>query len=381
MRHPLRFLETLSHGLVRGCTTQTPSGTTLFTPDGVASYNALWLRDFSYMVEYAGESITDAEIEGCVRFAVGGRRDDGWMPDRIYADGTAVYAAGEVGKPVGKANLDNTPFLVFIVSALLERVSPESAKALYAEWAAPLKQGLAAIPLSNNGLVYSDPQAPHSPYGFTDTIAKTGELMMESLLLWRACRMLDRMEHAFTNGPERRWSQMAEKVEQHLPLLYDAASGMFLAATVDCAQIDIWGNAYLLYIGFPAGKAEQTILQYLREHYTEYTFEGQIRHLPKGEYWRRLLIDVPRETYQNGAYWATATGWLAWCLHQAEPELAVRMIRDVVACFQREGSFECVNEGYRKLPSFVVSATNVLGGLRRILAEDPAFESRLEVQS
>ena len=57
------------------------------------------------------------------------------------------------------------------------------------------------------------------------------------------------------------------------------------------------------------------------------------------------------------------------------------MIRDVVAYFQREGSFECVNEGYRKLPSFVVSATNVLGGLRRILAEDPAFESRLEVQS
>lgn len=78
-------------------------------------------------------------------------------------------------------------------------------------------------------------------------------------------------------------------------------------------------------------------------------------------YWQRLLIDVPGETYQNGAYWATATGWIAWCLHRTDPAAAARVLRDVLHYFRQEGSFECVNTGYQKLGSFVVSATNVLG--------------------
>ncbi|MDD3212502.1 MAG: hypothetical protein PHY64_02455 [Eubacteriales bacterium] len=376
MQQPLETLEALSRQLIRGCTVRTPGGITLFTPDGKASYNALWLRDFSYMVEYAGECVSDREIENCVRFAIGGKRDDGWMPDRIYADGTAVYAAGEVGKPVGKANLDNTPFLVFIVSDLLARVDADRAQALFAEWEPSLTRGLLILPLNESGLVYSDPAAPHSPYGFTDTVAKTGELMMESLLLWRACRKMDELCRRFR--PDPRWAAMADAVENGLWRLYDEESGMFLAATQDCKQIDIWGSAYLLAIGFPAGRARATILTYLEEHFSEYTYMGQIRHLPAGEYWQRLLIDVPKETYQNGAYWATATGWVAWCLTQTAPKLAASLINDALACFEREGSFECVNKGYRKLPSFVVSATNVLGGLRRILAENPGFAARLE---
>ena len=96
---------------------------------------------------------------------------------------------------------------------------------------------------------------------------------------------------------------------------------------------------------------------------------GQIRHLPKGEYWERTMIEVLPEEYQNGAYWATATGWVMYCQYQKQPQLAAQMLSEVLNCFEAEGSFECVNEGYRKLNSFVVSATNVYGGLMRILEE------------
>ena len=41
----LQKIEELSRQMVRGCTKVTPGGVTLFTPDGVASYDALWLRD------------------------------------------------------------------------------------------------------------------------------------------------------------------------------------------------------------------------------------------------------------------------------------------------------------------------------------------------
>ena len=176
------------------------------------------------------------------------------------------------------------------------------------------------------------------------------------------------------------WGEAAQSVEAALDVLYDAESGLFLAATEDCRQVDIWGSAYLLYVGFPTRHEEQ-VLAGLRRRVDDYVFEGQIRHLFKGEYWQRLLIDVPRETYQNGAYWATATGWIAWCLHRTDPAAAARVLRDVLQYFRQEGSFECVNTGHQKLGSFVVSATNVLGGLRRILAEDPGFEALMEEEA
>ena len=373
----LQKIEELSRQMVRGCTKVTPSGVTLFTPDGVASYDALWLRDFSYMVEYAPETVEAEEIIGCVNFAIGGRREDGWMPDRIYADGLAVYAAGEVGKPVGEANLDNTPFLVYIVSDLMKKIDHAQGRKFFAQWYDALAQGLLVIPTDADGLVYSDPARPHSPYGFTDTVAKTGSLMMESLLLWRACRKMEAMCAEFGKADDR-WRVMAEKIEAHIGRLYDAESGMFLAADHDCRQIDIWGNTYMLYIGFPAGAARETILHYLKEHVDEYVFAGQIRHLPKGQYWERLLIDVPHETYQNGAYWATATGWLAWCLYQADPALGLKVLTEAGDYLLNKGSFECVNAGYQKLPSFVVSATNVLGGMRRLAQESLEARTALE---
>ena len=374
----LNDIKALTMKLVRGCTKKTPNGVTLFTPDGVASYDALWLRDFSYMVEYAPETVSIEEIIDCVNFAIGGKRSDGWMPDRIYADGLAVYAAGEVGKPVGEANLDNTPFLVFIVYDLMKRVDSFQGKQLFNRWYKDLKQGLVIIPTADNGLVYSDPHCPHSPYGFTDTVAKTGCLFMESLLLWRACAKMENMCVAF-NYIDSCWGFMKKKIEANIYTLYDNESGAFLAASEDCRQIDIWGNAYMLFIGFPAKEMSNTVLQFLYDHADDFIFNGQIRHLLKGQYWDRLLIDVPKETYQNGAYWATATGWVAWCLYQIDKERGMSVLIDAITYLMHEGSFECVNVGCQKLPSFVVSATNILGGVERIIQEDQSAFSYLDV--
>lgn len=108
-------------------------------------------------------------------------------------------------------------------------------------------------------------------------------------------------------------------------------------------------------------------------NYDACVYRGQVRHLLKGQYWERLLIDVEPETYQNGAYWATASGWMIWCLAQQNPALAVRALEDVVSCFKTDGSFECINEGYEKLPLFVVSATNVCGGFERTISDFPEF--------
>ena len=162
-RKAYETLTKLSAELLRGCEKTAPDGTVLFTPDGVGNYDALWVRDFAYMTEYVGDLMGEKAIGDCIRFILRGQRADGWFPDRVEASGETVYAAGAKGSPVGLANLDNTPFLVFAVSAYFEMIGKKRAQPLFRVWCAALDRGMACIPLSEEGLVYNDAAAPHSP--------------------------------------------------------------------------------------------------------------------------------------------------------------------------------------------------------------------------
>ena len=284
--------------------------------------------------------------------------------------GAAIYAAGNPELPCGEANLDNAPFLAMAFSLLLDRVEPWEREILLQKHLAPLWRGLACIPLDADGLVWNDSQRPHSPYGFTDCIGKTGTLMMESLLLWRACRML--ASHLQRRGDFASFLSKMERTSEHIEnalekVFYQKESGMLLAATQDCRQIDVWGSCYALSVGFPLTEGcAQSIRRWLIANAGGILEHGQLRHTAPGEFWERLLLFVPQGEYQNGAYWATATGWFADAVHPADPALAERVLEEAAAYFEEQGIFECVNGPYRKLNHFVVSAANTYGAAKRL---------------
>jgi hypothetical protein len=208
------------------------------------------------------------------------------------------------------------------------------------------------------GLVHIPEGRRQSPYGFTDTVAKSGGLLFSSLLDWEANRRLIELEE-MASAPTANYADRMAEIESGLDALWDDESGAFLAATGDCRQIDVWGNAFAISIGCLRGERRDRVLAFLRDRYDDYALRGQIRHLLRGEYWESLLKDVPPETYQNGAYWATASGWVMDALAQIDPELARRTRDDLLADFQSGGIWECVNTGdYRKVEHYVVSATN-----------------------
>ena len=91
----LEELTALCRQLLDGCRKTAFDGTVLFTPDGVANYDALWVRDLGYMAEYCGDLLGADAVEDCIRFVLRGQREDGWFPDRVESSGEAVYAAGE----------------------------------------------------------------------------------------------------------------------------------------------------------------------------------------------------------------------------------------------------------------------------------------------
>jgi hypothetical protein len=287
----------------------------------------------------------------------------------VRPDGVPVYVAGPESNPLGEPNLDNPPFLVIAVDAYLQRVPASRRASLFEEWSQVLDIGMDWIPLSPSGLVYNNPDKPHSPYGFTDCIGKTGELLMESLLYWQACRMLERWHRQVGRGQRAaEYSRRARQVEQNIGRLWDEKAEAFLAATVDCRQVDIWGNAYALAIGFPLGERRAKVQRLLTKRHEDYLWKGQVRHLFKGEYWQRLLTPVAPDRYQNGAYWATATGWVLKAIHPVNPQLAEHIFAELIEDFRANGVYECVHPEYRQLESYVVSACNPLGAARSLWA-------------
>jgi hypothetical protein len=239
--------------------------------------------------------------------------------------------------------------------------------ASFAAWEPALVRGMDWIPRGVHGLVWNDPRRPHSPYGFTDTVAKTGDLFMESVLYWRATGMLAALEQRYgTAAKADALLARAAAIEKAIGSLWDDKAGMFLAASVDCRQIDIWGNAYAVAAGFPLAAKRDRIVDYLVSNYNRYVWRGQVRHLPRGEYWQRQLYPVEKDRYQNGAFWGTASGWVMEAVAARAPELARRMFHDLVEDFKSGGICECVAEGYRQLDSYVNTATNPLGAGRRL---------------
>ena len=137
-----------------------------------------------------------------------------------------------------------------------------------------------------------------------------------------------------------------------------------MAANGLCRQTDVWGMLYALAVDFPLDPDIQDAVEsWLLDNRERYLYRGQVCQLPDGEPWEKLLIDVPAGEYQNGAYWATASGWALRFFFRKDAAYAEKLLDELLNDFDTNGICECINEGYRKLPQFVVSAANARGGL------------------
>lgn len=354
-------IEATTRKILEGSVIVAKNGTRMYTPDGLGNYAALWTRDFAYMVEYAGDLIDTGDIYRCIEHLMGGTAKNGWIPDRVDANANVFYTAGDSRFPA-LPNLDNGPYLAIAADCCLSKLPEDQAAELFSRWKDVLCAGVDCLPIDENGVIINDSEPAHSPYGFTDCIRKTGLLAMETLLLWRALGILARRMGA-EGSRYRMWKKSIEA--SFCDLFWDER-GALLAATGVCRQIDVWATCLAVSVGFPLGEERKAaVARWLIENYDGIVQRGQIRHLPAGEFWQETFNGVEPGTYQNGAFWATPTGWFVDAIIDADRALAEKTLRDVLADFEANGVFECVNGDYRKLDTYVVSATNVYGACRK----------------
>ena len=159
----------------------------------------------------------------------------------------------------------------------------------------------------------------------------------------------------------------------HWEVFWDSQTGLFRAATIRCREHHIWGSAFAVYLGVADSRQSIAIAKYFRDNYSQIVQRGQIRHLPGGIYWE--ACSAARDTYQNGAYWATPTGWFVYTLDLVDPKLADQTIIDLVNDFKTNGACEWVFGEKHRLPNYLASPSLPLAGIRATIKRRNADRS------
>jgi hypothetical protein len=359
-----RRLERIAGECLDAARVQASDGTIIWQPDGSGHYSGMYMRDFCYAVEGAGRLMAPEEIAGAIDYLFSRQREDGLMPNRVEPDGGAVYVVNERNPALARPPTDNAQFAVKLVNAYV-RLTGDCEFFLARRNA--LMDGMATVPLSEDGLVFVDHNEPHPAYGFTDTVGKTGEVLFSSLLYWEACLLLANMaQDAEDHDTAHTWFEAADHTGRVLPELLDGHSHMFRAASGDCDQVDLWGSAYAGVIRAASKSQTRRIAEFFFDNYEGCILRGCVRHLPGEESWERMLAEVPPGTYQNGGYWATPAGWVAMVLDKLDPETARMFVAEVIDELEEGQAPEWINNERRAVPLYVASAANVLGAVKGV---------------
>ncbi|HSW00469.1 MAG TPA: hypothetical protein VLI39_09875 [Sedimentisphaerales bacterium] len=359
------WLRGEAHRIVRASKRTMFDGTAAFPPQVGLGYEAFWLRDYAYTLEGSVDSYSDKELTDACRLFIRCLRADGAGVDCVKFDGTPIYKPG-FGTMGANPVADGSQFTVSVVWQTYRKTRDAE---LLQECIDPLIKTMDAVPRNpDTHLVHIKPGEPwdRCPYGFTDTVRKTGDELFCSLLYVEASgRLADLLTSVGRASDAEKWQAESERVAESVrKVFWDPQVGLFRAATVCCREHDIWGSAFAVYLGVVDREQAKAIATYFQKNYAGIVQNGQIRHLPAGQYWEQA---GPHDTYQNGAYWATPTGWFVYALDLVDSALADRTVLDMVKDFQAGGACEWVFEDKRQLPSYLASASLPLAGIRAMI--------------
>lgn len=359
------WLEKEAHRIIRASRRTMKDGTAAFPPQVGIGYDAFWLRDYEYTLEGLIDAYTDQELTDACRLFIRSLHADGAGVDCVKFDGTPIYQPG-YGSMGENPVADGSQFTVGVAWHTYRKTHD---KKLLEEIIGPLVKCMNAVPRNaETRLVHIDEKAEwdRCPYGFTDMIRKQGDELFCSLLYVQACRQLaDLLDELGRKAESEIWKKEGAVVAAGIRnVFWDSKVGLFRAATVLCKEHDIWGSAFAVFLGVADNEQSKAVAMYFKTNYSQVVQNGQIRHLPGGVYWEQ---GCERDTYQNGAYWATPTGWFVYALDLVDPQLADRTVVEMVADFQKSGACEWVYKQQRQLPNYLASAALPLVGIQAMV--------------
>ncbi len=388
------------------------TGGTLIRPGGRDCYPAFWIRDYAMSLD-SGMVTPDEQLH-MLMLTASHQQDTEWqlpsgsvvtpgsIPDHIsfgnkpiFYPGTLEDYEGQGGPRWGKLPcLDDAFFFVHMAAYYVHATGDTEIlnKTIGAKTLLTRLEEAYAMPPSrpDTGLVYADEEARGVTFGFVDTIIHTGDLLFCSLLKLRAADELADLA-AQTSHTElvAKYETEAAKLRSAIDATFALDSGLFKASTGLSDQPDVWGTAFGVYISAFTPEQTNRACRKLAQAYRDETlaWKGQIRHVLTTDDFSKTTAwestDVPKNHYQNGAYWGTPTGWVCYAIAKLDPEAAKQLAADYIAEL-REGDFrkgpdfgspwECMHPdgNHRQNPVYMTSVTCPLAAFRRIETEIPS---------
>ena len=231
---------------------------------------------------------------------------------------------------------------------------------------------------AQTGSVVTDDAQRAVGFGFCDAVYFTGKMLFPSLLRFRAAGQLAELCQATRRAePERGYRQIQQRISENLASTFGEPArlgGWLMAATKVGRQPDVWGTLYALHLGAIKGAAAERAARTLVDAVRRKTivFEGAVRHVPTdldaspASAWEKTA-GVAINTYQNGAYWHTPTGWLIAAVRQSDPQLASELLSQYLQHLQQndfrqgpghEAPWECFGpKGYAQNGIYMTSVT------------------------
>ena len=376
--------------------------TVVLLPSGDEKYLSFWVRDCAMMAESG--LLPDSDLLRYLEIiATCGQNGNDTIclengltvppfavADHINYDGRAVYFPGtyQSGSDQGCGKYgyfppfcDNYFFILMAAQYVAQSGDTAILSKLYSGMSLLERLERAAYGYSidrESGLCESAEDAYTVDWGFVDTVKKSGKLLMASLLRYNAISALSRMLSAIGEDDKgKQYLAESTKIAENVrKVFYDESSGWLYSATGIGHQHDVWGTAYAVFSGVIN---EDKTLASLDRAYRNGTavVDGYIRHIPTDcnhsatSAWESSTTAIDR--YQNGAYWATATGWYAYVLWRYNGKTDI--LSDFLAHTKRhaEGGapFEWIDRETKELSGLRYGTSGVLPyiGAARIAAE------------
>ncbi len=382
------------------------TGHTLIRPGGGAGYPAFWIRDFA-MSQGCGLIRQDEQLHALLLTAKH-QSDHDWhtpsgsfvpkgaIPDHISFDGKPIFFPGTIDDYEGQGgkkwgylpSLDDHFYFTEMAWQLVDQ--KHDITVLKTEVAGislldRLEMAFNVPPVEKEGIMVCCGEANRGvSFGFTDAIEHTGELLFCSLLRCRAALQLADLFRLDGNWEKyEKYSDLASLITENIPRFFTHEYGLLKASTGKSAQPDVWGSAFAVYYGLLNPQSADSLCRTLARAVEQDTisWKGNIRHVPTDAdfnsttAWESAL--PKKNTYQNGAYWGTPVGWVAYAVARVNEELASGLLKEY---FQelREGDYrqgpdfgspwECMHSdgNYRQNPIYMTSVTEPLAVLQRV---------------
>lgn len=232
-------------------------------------------------------------------------------------------------------------------------------------------------------IVYTTEALRGVDFGFRDAQIITGDLSFPSILKYRAAKELAELLNLLKSDESKKYETIAAKIKETLPVLFMDHRGMLLASTGRSKQADVWATALAIYYDMLTGDDLRKASAMLSRAYKSghLSYKGNIRHvLIPDDFNEKTAWELSlsaKNTYQNGAYWGTPTGWVCYAISQTDPQsaqaLAKEYIEDLKSNDYRKGGnfgapYECFNKtSYTQNPIYLTTVACPLVAFRRLM--------------